>query len=295
MTFYQVMDDLLLNPATREAINQVIIKKPHAILLSGPDGSGKTYTAERLAEELMQINSKSISDYPYFFRLQPTGESIGIDAIRELHGFLQLRTTGKTDALRRIAIVENAHLMTIEAQNSLLKILEEPPSDTVILLTAQPTQTILGTVYSRVQHINIKPPGLTESVAYFETLASKSSIEKAYALSNGSTAVLYSLLQNDSVNPLLSSIENAKALLRLSPYERLTQIDAYLKDKTLLVSLIQAIKQIAKSGLKQASISNNQRLIKQWHKILKSANDAEQLNSRNVNAKLLVTNLMLNM
>lgn len=289
------MDDLLLNPTTRNAIAKIALIKPHAIMLSGPAGSGKSYTAERLAEELLQISTNALYDYPYFFRLQPTGESIGIDSIRNLHGFLQLRTTGKANVLRRVAIINDAHLMTKEAQNSLLKVLEEPPQDTTIILTAQPTQNILPTVYSRVQHINIKPPDLQDTLDYFGVVANKKDIEKAYALSDGYVGILYGFVQKDNSNPLLTAIEDAKNLLKLPVFERLLQVELYAKDKARLVHLLTALKQIAKSGIKQSASSNNHTATKRWHKILGSVHTAQKLTMQNANPKLLVTNLLVNL
>ncbi len=289
------MDDLLLNQQTRKNLQQMCKQPPHAILLSGADGSGKNYVAKRLAEQILNVTAEGLNNYSYFFVLKPEKDSIGIESIRRLHTFLHLRTTGKSKSIRRMAIIENAQTLTVEAQNSLLKILEEPPEDTVILLTAVQSQNILATIYSRTRHVVILPPTMPEAHNYFSTIASSAQIDKAYTLSSGEVGLMCMLLRDDTNYPLLASIENAKTMLGQTAYERLAQIDALAKDKSTVAPLLNALKRIAKVGLSQASTKDNMQGTKRWHSILKHIHIAEKMHSQNVNTKLLLTNLLLNM
>ncbi len=80
-------------------------------------------------------------------------QSIGIDAIKAIHGKIFLKPLkSKTKAV----IIEEAHLLTIEAQNALLKVLEEPPQDTIILLSSESKEQLLPTIISRCQIIELK-------------------------------------------------------------------------------------------------------------------------------------------
>ncbi len=82
-------------------------------------------------------------------------ESIGIAAIRNLQKTLFLTPLkSKTKA----CIIQDANTLTIEAQNALLKILEEPPNNTLIILVAKNHTAFLPTVISRCKIIEIKTP-----------------------------------------------------------------------------------------------------------------------------------------
>ena len=84
---------------------------------------------------------------------QLTGEtSIGIDQVRELEQNLSLKPHSSPP---KIGLITQAEKLTIEAQNALLKILEEPIGDSVIILTAPRQENLLPTVISRCQLMNL--------------------------------------------------------------------------------------------------------------------------------------------
>jgi len=84
---------------------------------------------------------------------QLTGEtSIGIDQVRELEQNLSLKPHSFPP---KIGLIAQAEKLTIEAQNALLKILEEPIGDSILILTAPRQENLLPTVISRCQLINL--------------------------------------------------------------------------------------------------------------------------------------------
>lgn len=76
-----------------------------------------------------------------------SGLSFGIDKVREIKRHLTFKATGKGEI--RGVVIETADEMTIEAQNAFLKILEEPPEDTIIILCAGSEDDLLPTIRSR--------------------------------------------------------------------------------------------------------------------------------------------------
>jgi len=88
--------------------------------------------------------------------IQAEGKSIGIDKIRELKEWLSLKPSKGT---RKTAVIFEASEMTVEAQNSLLKTLEEPPLGTIIILTAPNKQSLLPTIVSRCFTKELKTSG----------------------------------------------------------------------------------------------------------------------------------------
>jgi DNA polymerase-3 subunit delta' len=90
--------------------------------------------------------------------VQPEGGVMKIAQIRNLCRSLSMKPfEGET----RVAILIDAHLMNPSAGNALLKILEEPPEQTLLILTARQTSDLLPTIVSRCQHIRFNPVSRT--------------------------------------------------------------------------------------------------------------------------------------
>jgi DNA polymerase III subunit delta' len=144
---------------------------PHALLFSGIEGVGKRTaatafamacnctgrTVEGGAEACGQCGAcRKIATgrHPDVLRVSPSGLQIKIDQIRDLCQSLAMKPY---EARVRVAIIAEAHRMNPAAGNALLKMLEEPPDRTVLILTAPQTADLLPTIVSRCQHIRFKP------------------------------------------------------------------------------------------------------------------------------------------
>ena len=79
-----------------------------------------------------------------------SGDSIGIDAAREVKTFLWQKPNMST---RRTLIIDNAELLTTEAQNALLKITEEPPTSSLLILITSDIESVLPTIVSRLPKV----------------------------------------------------------------------------------------------------------------------------------------------
>lgn len=282
------MNDLLLHPETLSALNTAIANAPHAIMFTGNEGSGKLYIARKFASEILQ---SELENHNYFLQIEPDGKSISIDQIRELQKFVRLKTTG-TAMIRRLIILADAHTMTVEAQNALLKLLEEPPEDTVLILTAQNDKSLKPTIKSRVQKIHIKPITRIQAVDYASTRYS-TDIERAYNLSGGDIGLFLALLEEADNHKLASAINIAKKLLTAGKFERLVAVEELSKNKEELTNLLTAMKRISTSALKQSASKSDTKLKNYWLKVLKSIYATEENLPHNPNTKLLLTNLFL--
>ena len=92
--------------------------------------------------------------HPDIIQIRPTGAFIRIDQIRDL---VHAASMKPYEARYRVAMLHEAQQMNPEAGNALLKLLEEPPDRTLILLTAPQTSELLPTIVSRCQHIRFRP------------------------------------------------------------------------------------------------------------------------------------------
>jgi DNA polymerase-3 subunit delta' len=134
---------------------------PHAILLEGPTGSGKRVLARIIAAGLIcsgedkpcgicQNCKKSLgSGHPDIEEVEggQGPRTFPVDAVRRirLNSYI-----APNEAECKVYILINAHTMSEQAQNALLKILEEPPAHSVFILTAEARSMLLPTVLSRL-------------------------------------------------------------------------------------------------------------------------------------------------
>ena len=119
-------------------------EKPHSYLISGPSGCGKTTLARILAKELechvVDIIEKNAADVR------------GIDMVRELIEMSRYLPLGGKN---RLVILDEAHMLTREAQNSLLKILEDTPDYQYFCLCSTEPERLLNTILTRCMHVRL--------------------------------------------------------------------------------------------------------------------------------------------
>jgi DNA polymerase-3 subunit delta' len=258
------------------------------LLLTGPAGIGKATLANWLAAQLLGMTLEKLTNYPHILRIEPeAGKAIGIDGIRQLEHFIALKTTS-ADGIARIVMVHDAHLMTDEAQNALLKTLEEPPADTVLILTSSQQQSLLPTIRSRMQVTDITTPPRESLEAALPELA-KEQLAKVMALSGGLPGLAFALANDDQDHPLVMAAQTARQLLQMSSFEKVCQVDRLAKDKEATANVLYILMQMAHAALLTGRGTDR------WQKVLKAAYGTQQALNSGTQPKLALTSLMLNL
>lgn len=290
------MNNLLLSKSTKQNVELFLSNPSHALLIVGSNGSGKLSLARYISAVILGAKkSDSLNQSSNFKILSPIDRTVSIDQIRDLKNFFRLKTTGSNEH-RRIAIIENANRMTDEAQNAILKILEEPPSDSVIILTSTSEEELNKTILSRVQIIRIFKPTISQTISFFTKQSyADSDIKKNYILSNGSVGLLSKLLEKSSSSEMKTFVEESKSILVSSRIEKLTKVDGFSADKTDLLDRIFALKRVCHAALVQSiekDQSDSVHLI--LNKLLCLCETEDAIN-KGANTKLLMTNLLVNL
>ena len=287
------MAELLLHKDTKKQLDGFISGGSHALIIVGAKGSGKGEVAAYLAAKLLKIDKAEL-DRGQVLLIKPSAGFISIDEIRRAQKFMQLKTLGK-NPIRRVLVVSQAQKLTDEAQNAFLKLLEEPPADSVILLTAEHTSSLLPTILSRAQHISVKPVPQALIISYFKDLGHKAEdVQKAYHIADGRLGLLASILGGEGTQKL-AYIDEAKRLLAKTSFEKLLQTDKLAAQKDELAKLLDAFDVICHAALAQTAARGDNARFKRWFKSLKAVSEARENLRYNPNRKLHVTNLLLDL
>lgn len=185
MVFYrkyrpQKIDDLD-SVRMRETLYSVLSKDPpHAFLFTGPKGLGKTSTARIVAKVVNcnkkpQLKTQNLNSVDNIEQLEPcnkceqcksitAGNNLdvveidaasnrGIDEIRDLREKIWL---APLKASKKVYIIDEVHMLTTEAFNAMLKIIEEPPDHAIFILCTTEPQKVPATIINRCFHITFK-------------------------------------------------------------------------------------------------------------------------------------------
>ncbi len=188
----------------------------HAYIFSGARGVGKTTTARILAKALNCVKGPTVEPCNECdsCREIAAGTSLdvievdaasnrGIDQIRELREMVRY---APASSRYKVVILDEAHMLTDEASNALLKTLEEPPDKVIFVLATTQPEDLLETIRSRAQHFHFRALTFSEIVGALERIAQKEGL----SIDSGALAVLARAAEG-SLRDALSLLEQARA------------------------------------------------------------------------------------
>jgi DNA polymerase III subunit delta' len=248
-------------------------KIPNAMLFSGPEGVGKKMAALSFAKaaNCAGINKSAKKNsgltvengvfptepcgtckncrqfdsgsHPDFIRIDPEGQVTKIAQIRELRQLISMKPFG---ARLRVVVLSKAHTLNQEASNALLKVLEEPPHRTILILITPRISDLLPTIVSRCQHIRFHPIPVKPLAAVLmqDHAMDQKEAESIAAMANGSFSRALALKNTDWIfrrNWIIKETENmdtASVAVILALAEKMVKS----KDKESTQDLLEMIK-----------------------------------------------------
>lgn len=189
------------------------LRVTHAYLFAGPKGIGKEFTAIQLAKALNCLEESADScgqcrscrkfasgNHPDFKIIRPIENSITIEQIRGLQKDLVYKPY---ESEWKIYIIDNADLMTLEAANSLLKTLEEPPHYAVIIMITSRKDGLLPTIISRCQLLQFHKLPKQDIMAYLQSWTDLTideiDLEEVVQLADGSIGQAIKLIEDEEI------------------------------------------------------------------------------------------------
>ncbi|HNW26490.1 MAG TPA: DNA polymerase III subunit gamma/tau [Candidatus Gastranaerophilaceae bacterium] len=167
--------------------NAITLNKiSHAYLFTGPRGTGKTSTARILAKSLNCIQGQSVTPCGLCPSCIEITNSIPVDVIEidaasnrkveDARNILEKIQYVPVNGRYKIYIVDEVHMLTKEAFNTLLKTLEEPPENVIFILATTEPHKVLETITSRCQRFDFRRITTDDIIAYLKEIAQKEKI-----------------------------------------------------------------------------------------------------------------------
>ncbi len=186
-------------------------KLPHALLFYGQEKVGKKKLALDLAKYInCQGSEKPCNScrncqdiekgiFPDFVLIGPAPKQARIQ-IAEIRDAVKKLSLKPYSSSMRIAVIDQAHLMTADAQGCFLKFLEEPKGDSLIILITEYPETLLPTIRSRIQKIGFYPVDSSEIKKYLQKKGvNEKRAETLSLVCGGKTGIACDLLENPDI------------------------------------------------------------------------------------------------
>jgi len=271
----------------------------HAYLLAGPNSVGKNTVAKKMAGILqcendfchscnacLQVEKGCHVDTVVF---EDEGESIKIETVRKILERLNMTR----QAQYKILLIQSLERMTTEAANSFLKMLEEPPERTVFIMTTDNIQLILPTILSRVRVVkfnSVSPKYLKEKLSSMYEKIPAETLEAVSLFSMGKTGKAVHLMEHpESLAEYLKTYHDIQNFLAYrSVTERFLYVEELAEDTKKIETFMNILTHVMRS--KMLSLDENS---KKHAKSLSKIDEAAMLLRQNVNVRLVLENLML--
>ena len=281
---------------------------PHAMLFSGPELIGKKKIALEFIKSIFCKEScqncyscKSIdsNSFPDLNIVEPIEGNI---AIEELRNFIQKLSLKSYNNGLKVGIINDAHLMKKDAQNALLKTLEEPKGGTLIILISNHPEMILKTVRSRLINMKFSLASNKEIEDYLISLgASKEKAKEITLISSGQVGKAVNFYNDPlKVNFLRESIEDIISLTKSEMYKRFEYAKKFKEENEKIVEVLEIWERFFRKEMMSKIFNNSSSLNNySFDKIKEIVKEIEKtkylIESSNINKKMALENLLISL
>lgn len=267
---------------------------PHAIVIEGEEGLGKRTLAREIAAalvcrsgdeapcyECVQCKKAEKGIHPDIYEHSAEGgaKSFHIEVVRDVISDVYMPPN---EAEYKVYILGNTHCMSENAQNAILKVLEEPPAYTVFILTVENRTMLLETVLSRAIVLSLSGVSAKDGAEFIVSNSPEIDYNTAYeALTafRGNIGKASASIAGGKMQETISLVGNiCNGILADNEYELIKAVSAFSKDRQELVTALSMLKMIFRDAL----------ISKETGEILSGQRDAvRSLSSKFTSAKLL--------
>lgn len=240
--------NLMMHPASAKYIEAYVAHRPHALLITGPEGIGASSIAEHIAKQFTKNIIIVLPEKDDKVDLE--SGTITVSLVRRLY------EQTRTKASDRVVIVDYAERMAVQAQNAFLKLLEEPETHTSFIIVSHDPQKLLPTIHSRVQQLELRPVSKHDSQALISRLGITDATKQNQLLymAEGLPAKLTRLTKDQAYfDAQAQGIRDARVLLQGSTYDRLIIAHKYKSDRSGSLSLIDIALRMTRQSLERSS------------------------------------------
>ncbi len=206
------------------------VQFPHAWIFNGIKGIGKYSTAVSFIRSVCKIKGSNTQN---FFEINSEENPVLVDDIRLLIN--QINLTNANENQNCFIIIDNANSLNFNSYNAMLKTIEDPPSNTIIILISHDIKRIPKTISSRCIKLDFKPlnkKNMFEFCKYYNVDCKHFDLEKKYFLTNGSIERLFFLISEEGkiIQEYFDKLEKNKSF-KMSEFELFYDLIAHNYDK----------------------------------------------------------------
>ena len=279
---------------------------PHAILIEGDYGTGKHTLAQYIAAATVckgenapckacnECHLAEINSHPDItpIKAEDGKKNISVSQIRTLRNDAFIKPH---QAEKRIFIIDNADTLNEQAQNALLKVLEEPPKTVMFILIAENKSSLLDTIISRCVTLTLNAPEFSLAFDYLKsnTGFDASLIKEALTSEKNNIGRALNLLNGKSSSTTEESArEFLKSALNLDQYSMLKIANAFGKNRVDADRFIKDLKYLISQKIRKSPNSNVSKPLMTIYSIIPEFEDSL---ATNINLNLLFCNLTCKM